>query len=329
MKRNKSIQFTLLFGVIVLSLAIVSLWSLFQAYQTAKYSPALASAVATFTLVVITAWYAWSTRKLLGATQNQTEATRASFAPHLDARLQSRGPDFFSVDLVNRGQGVATDIEIEARIYTSRLGDFSTGDRYRFKAHVIPSLPPNTSLGGGPGKAVQIKPKFFTAVSENNFKEIRSSNLEATIPKVPEDVISYLSEYMSNPQSQPKHPTEVGDINDLIEKLSTEEEVVSLPFFEVWVRYNDTLPSPELYEERIFRTRLDLQQENFQQACTTMPSFTTTRGLRRWFAEFNMRRAKETLPHTHVSWDLTPIYECDISAPVVRTDLGIDNKSNS
>lgn len=306
----------------MLVLVIGSLWSLYQAYQTSQYSPTFASAFATFTLVVITAWYAWSTRKLLGATQAQTEATRASFAPHLDARLHSRGPDFFTVDLVNRGQGVATDVEVEARIYTEQLGDFSVGDRYRFKAHVIPSLPPNTSLGGGPGTGMQIKPKFFTEVSDRTFKQVMGSNSEATIPEVPEDVISYLSEYMSNPRSQPKHPTAVGDINDLIEKLRREDDVIPYPFFEVWVRYNDTLSSPESYEERIFRTRLDLEQENFQQACTTMPSVKTTRGVRRWFTEFNMRRGKELLPHTDVSWDLTPPYETDISAPVVKTDLG-------
>lgn len=322
MNREQRIAFLLLFGGTVLALAIGSLWSLYQAYQTAQYSPAFASAVATFTLVVITAWYAWSTRKLLGATQAQTEATRASFAPHLDARLHSRGPDFFSVDLVNRGQGVATDIEVEARIYTTQLGDFSVGDRYRFKAHVIPSLPPNTSLGGGPGTAVQIKPKFFTAVSDKSFNQVIGESFEATIPEVPKDVISYLSEYMSNPRSQPNYPTEVGDINDLIEKLRMEDDVVPYPFFEVWVRYNDTLSSPESYEERIFRARLDLERENFQQACTTMPSVTTTRGIRRWFAEFNMRQGKGILPHTDISWDTTPLYESDISAPVVRTDLG-------
>lgn len=303
-------------------LVIGSLWSLYQAYRTSQYSPTFASAFATFTLVVITAWYAWSTRKLLGATQAQTEATRASFAPHLDARLHSRGPDFFNIDLVNRGQGVATDIEVEARIYTSQLGDFSVGDRYRFRAHVIPSLPQNTSLGGGPGTGVQIKPKFFTEVSDRTFNQVMGSNSEAKIPEVPEDSISYLSEYMSNPRSQPKYPTAVGDINDLIEKLRREDDVIPYPFFEVWVSYNDTLPSPKSYEERIFRARLDLEQENFQQACTTMPSVTTTRGVRRWFAEFNKRRGKELLPHTDVSWDLTPLYETDISTPVVRTDLG-------
>jgi hypothetical protein len=111
----------------------------------------VASTIGTFTLVAITAWYAWSTRRLLRVTQDQTEATRASFAPHIDARLSSRGSDFFSVDLVNRGHGVATNIEIQTRVYVDPRSaitpDRIPGKYYEFVVHVNQSLPSGSSLG--------------------------------------------------------------------------------------------------------------------------------------------------------------------------------------
>lgn len=308
-------RISILFGVAIVGLGALSLWSVYRAYQTSGFSPTFAGTVTTLTLVVITAWYAWSTYSLLDISETHAEATRASFAPHIDGRLVSRGPDFFSVDLTNRGQGVATNIEIEARVYATQIGDFSVGDRYRYVAHVIPSLPTNTTLGERP---VKITPKYFTQRAEEKMgSHIDKPSEDGPIPPEPEDVISYLTDYLSNPTTKPYHPTEVGDMNDLLDILRESEESPAFPMFEIWVRYDDTLEGSDGYEERIYRTKLDLSAPNFQQAPADRHPVKSLRGLRRRFHEHFLRRGQEIMEPIQVRLDVTPPYESDISAPVV------------
>lgn len=304
----------------VIPLVAVSFWSIYRAYEATGYSTAFASAVGTLTLVIITGWYAWSTRKLLGATQAQTKATRASFAPHIDARLHSRGPDFFAVDLVNSGHGLATDIEIEARIYTEKSGLHSMGKRYRYVCHINPSLPPGTGLGGGRGKGVQIKPNFFTEVSDKTINEVLDDPSEdAVIPDVPEEVAQHLTQYLSQSDTSPKHPTSYADINGLLDTLRESDDVFPYPVFEVWIRYEDTLGGGKSYEEQICRARLDLEKDNFQQAFTRRPRILSTRGFRRRLADHFLRRARALKPSVPKYTDLTPAYESNIGSPVVNT----------
>lgn len=111
-------------AVVFVSLLAVSAAFLYTSYRRAGPTPAVATAAATFALVVITAWYAYSTRELLGVTREQTEATRASYAPYLELPgwpygvREAVNPNGFELSVVNRGLGVGKNVELRVTVST-------------------------------------------------------------------------------------------------------------------------------------------------------------------------------------------------------------------
>lgn len=220
-----------------------------------EFGPALGG-IATFVLVI---YYA----RLYKETKEQTKATRASYAPELDTHFATRGDDFFSISIRNRGQGTARDIQIETNIYITRMGEWSIGDCYRYIAHLKQSLPPQTSIRGHEGSPLRITPKFFLEVSNETLDDAHQRGTQKeNIAEANEDVMSYFSEYI-NDKGGNKYPTESGDILDLFKNLENFSESKMLPIFEVKIRYKDSIKGSEWNEKQVFKSKLDTDSESF------------------------------------------------------------------
>lgn len=89
-------------------LFLLSLVSIVLAFRSGGFTAGLATSVATFSLVVITAWYVAFTERIL-------DATRATIAPELYVEFAVTN-DGIPLGIENRGEGTATNVEIRITV---------------------------------------------------------------------------------------------------------------------------------------------------------------------------------------------------------------------
>lgn len=173
-------------AAVFVALLVVSAAFLYTSYRENGATPAVASAAATFALVAITAWYAHSTRALLGVTREQAEATRASYAPYLELPGWPYGvrkavsPNGFKLSVVNRGLGVGKNVELHATVSTA-------GREFSYRAVA------DKSLREGKYFDLDVEPHFLVDVGTVErlgddpgayFEETRSGRRYCTVPIV-------------------------------------------------------------------------------------------------------------------------------------------------
>jgi hypothetical protein len=173
-------------AVVFTVLLVGSATFLYTSYRQTGPTPAVASAAATFALVVITAWYAYSTRELLGVTREQTEATRASYAPYLELPgwpygvREAVNPNGFKLSVVNRGLGVGKNVELHATVSTA-------GREFRYRGVA------DKSLREGKYFDLEVEPHFLVDTGtvtrlgddpEAYFSETRSGRQYCAVPIV-------------------------------------------------------------------------------------------------------------------------------------------------
>lgn len=110
-----------LIGFVISVVSALLLWFLYLAW-VGEIQPVLVNAVgasmtalATIGLVVLTAWYANSTRRLLKSSQAQVEVMQASYAPVLDIQIEPES-NYLQLAITNRGEGTATNIRLIVEI---------------------------------------------------------------------------------------------------------------------------------------------------------------------------------------------------------------------
>lgn len=102
----------------------------------------------------------WYYAQLYRASQEQSKAAQASYAPDLDVTLVSKITNHVQVQIVNRGAGVAKNIDIGICIT-------SGATEYEYHAIVNQSLQPrqlitgSTSDGSSPNDSFQLWPRFY------------------------------------------------------------------------------------------------------------------------------------------------------------------------
>jgi hypothetical protein len=160
-------------AIVFTALLAVSAAFLYTSYRQTGPTPAVASAATTFALVVITAWYAYSTRELLGVTREQAEATRASYAPYLELPgwpygvRETVNPNGFKLSVVNRGLGVGKNVEVHATVSAS-------GREFRYRGVV------DKSLREGKYVNLEVEPHFLVDTAT---VELLGDDPEAYVPE--------------------------------------------------------------------------------------------------------------------------------------------------
>lgn len=105
-------------------------------------------------------------------TQEQTQATRASYAPSLDVEVDKYS-NYIDLDITNNGEGTAKNIEITMEI----VGDYG---EFGYTSNIDKSLKPRRSVvypkprhsSGGPLK-FKFEPEFRTEAPKTRFQRLR------------------------------------------------------------------------------------------------------------------------------------------------------------
>ncbi|WP_435097359.1 hypothetical protein [Halarchaeum sp. P4] len=158
--RKRASQLVLLLVVVMVT---IILWSVYKSYQSTGFTSSLASTLSTLALVLLTGWYAYSTKELLKINENQVEAARATYMPALDARYEYDDGEI-SLEVRNRGQGVARNVSILISIVGRGI------DTYKLK--LSESLPPQYSYHTPEGDTVVFRPKFYTEYTDKPLGEL-------------------------------------------------------------------------------------------------------------------------------------------------------------
>lgn len=101
----------------------------------------------------------WYYARLYRASQEQSKAARASYAPDLDVTVVSEVTNHVELRIVNRGEGVAKQITIEMMLKVD-------GEEYAYRAHLNQSMQPGQVVTGPVGDGassshLDLYPRFY------------------------------------------------------------------------------------------------------------------------------------------------------------------------
>ncbi|MFC6825361.1 hypothetical protein [Halopelagius fulvigenes] len=158
-------------GAISIALLAVmgSAYILLQVFQNEGYSSGVASGIATLGLVIVTIVYAWSTGRLTLLTQEQVKATKAAYAPNLNASVNFSG-DKLEAEIKNTGNGPLKSLTLDFDIVHNQT-------LYRYRANFESDVGPTSSITTPGDEKVILTPKFRVKVVEEKkdiWEKVRS-----------------------------------------------------------------------------------------------------------------------------------------------------------
>jgi len=229
--------------------------SLYSEIAQSGFTTGVTSSLATLSLVVLTAWYAYSTSQLIDVNQQQTEAARASFMPALDVEYEEIEDNKLHLTIRNRGQGVARNVSILFSVVGRR---FDT-----CQINLSESLPPGSEYSMNGDEGIVFEPTFYTEFTDLEIldvlknpdeielsKDLRTKRLETDAP------VSNLKEEVSKLGKEigydSKLPANTGSFYEIIEIHGKNRVDDYMPAVYLQVTFNDVL-----YGERHVETVLD------------------------------------------------------------------------
>jgi hypothetical protein len=131
--------------------------------------------------------------------------------------------------------------------------------------------------------------------------------------------MDHLADHLENSR-EPKYPTEVGDIRNLLE-MFRDFGMRHSPIFEVKLKYSDSLGTSK-YESEICKGRLDVEEEKLDKSFRYMKTISERESIREKILIWISMRTVNAVHSSY--WEITPPYETDISAPVFKTDSSVE-----
>lgn len=316
---NRRRLYSLLMQIAVGFLLVIIMYALYISYSSSGLSLQFTSILATFTLVVITAWYARSTARLLEKTEKQTEATRAAYAPKIDSSFTWK-ENTIELGISNRGTGVAKDIRVIVDVFTTEMGVESVGERYRYIAHFQQSLPPQKTLTNEKSNTITLSPCFFLDTADITVRNYVSNHGTEYHPALVEsgmieqDTLGHLVNYYENQgNGGSEHlPTETGDLFDLLERqLKSDNEPYAL-LVDVKVKYSDVIGRESYSEKIVDGHRVDADLSDYSEGIQPIYVPPLASGLHLKVYKYILSKSKEKLSPEFVTYP----YEEDYSAVV-------------
>ena len=294
---------------------------LYTVYHNEGISSGTANVFSTVVLVVITAWYARSTHKLLKVTDAQTKATKATYAPKIDSDIEW-DDNRISLDISNRGLGVAKDIEIEVSLFTNEMGKHESGDAYRYIAHLKESLPPGKKIvSDNNDNSITLEPRFFVEKADPELRDYVSRHghdyYEPLVESgfIDEDTMNYLIDRIEQGRGGAESlPSEGMNLDELITSFQEEHGNHPYPIIYVNIEYRDVV-GDKTYSEKVVDGARAFPQynQNDDNDIAYIRILPMATGWRLWLWRRSISRFSELMPIKDIAYP----FEEDVSGTVI------------
>lgn len=258
-----------------------------ELYWTEGITATTVSAISTVVLVLITAWYARSTHRMLNATNLQTKATRAAYAPNLDVKIVDWIEDGFILNICNRGLGTAKDVRIEVSLFDSEDGAYGAGEAYRYIGYIQQSIPPEKSLVSPPEERLfEVYPRFFTSLVDvklSDFHKVTKNNQDGSgLAKIDgNNSINYLIDRIYRGKGGNEYfPSECMEFDEIIQDIGGRSNDAIYPIVHVDVYYKDIIGDKQYDEKVADGIRIQLERDDIDTEVDDIKFITLATGFR-------------------------------------------------